>query len=204
MGAVAAWYPNPRVRLVGLISDANADRLDFGDPGAGDYFKALELQVQVTPPRTPEAGYSTVTLWHTDGTKDGTPINGSSGESGWGFFFKHEQELTCDGKHVGILRYGRSFDNSALLYEQQASIHYVCKDPPDPFGLSTDLLGIGCNWIDPVSSAARDEYDLEVFHRMPLFRTVDLSFAYQAIINPAFNLEEDQAHVFTMRVRKTF
>jgi len=66
------------------------------------------------------------------------------------------------------------------------------------------MLGIAVNWIDPTIDDARDEYDFEVFYRMPLFPTVDTSFAYQAIIDPAFNPEDDLAHVFSFRLRKTF
>jgi len=204
LGLVTAIYPHPRFRMFGLISDANADRTDFGNINEGDLFTAVEFQAQIAPPQTKDAGYSTLTFWNNPGTANGEPINGSSGLSGWGFFLKHEQELSEDGRHVGILRYGKSFDDSAILYKQQASIHYVQKNPPDPIGLENDMLGIAVNWIDPTIDDARDEYDFEVFYRMPLFPTVDTSFAYQAIIDPAFNPEDDLAHVFSFRLRKTF
>lgn len=203
-GLVGAWYPNPNFRIVGLISDANADRFNTGDVTAGDYFKAIEFQAHLLPPRSEDAGYSTLTFWHSDGTEDGLPINGSSGKKGGGFFLKIEEPLTRDGKNIGILRYGRSFDGAAVLYEEQASIHYVRKDPGDPFGLKNDLLGLAVNWIKPESSEGREEYDFEAFYRMPLAPTLDFSVAYQAIFDPAFNPDIDVSHVFSLRLRKTF
>ncbi len=80
---VGAWHLNERTTLVGLVSDANADRFDFGDIGEGDLFTAAEIHFKVAP-RTPKAGYSKVTLWHTDGTKDGSAINAMTGPSGSG------------------------------------------------------------------------------------------------------------------------
>jgi hypothetical protein len=61
------------------------------------------LQAKVFP-LTQKAGYSKVTFWHNDGTEDGGAINGSTGAEGWGVFIKYEQELTCDGRAVGIGR----------------------------------------------------------------------------------------------------
>lgn len=205
LGFATVLYPHDRFRILGAISDANADRFEDFDLSEvdGETFKALELQAQIVPPKSSDTGYSTFTLWHTDGTSDGQAKNGNTGRPGWGFFIKHEQEFGVDGKNVGILRYGKGFNNAAILYDQQASIHYVRKDPPDPFGISTDLLGVALNWTDPTADV-RDEYDFEIFYRVPLLPTVDASLAYQAIINPAFNAEHDFANVFSFRLRKTF
>ena len=56
-GAVGAWYPTDRTALVGLVSDANADRFDTGDIGAGDFFVGGEFNVKVAP-KTENAGFS--------------------------------------------------------------------------------------------------------------------------------------------------
>jgi hypothetical protein len=204
IGIIGAWYPNSNFRIAALISDANADRFDTFKYSGGEFFKAIEFQAHLLPPRSDDAGYSTLTFWHTDGTEDGLPINGSSGEDGAGVFLKIEEPLTRDGRNIGIFRYGKSFDGAALLYKQQASIHYVRKDPGDPFGLKNDLLGLAVNWIDPEDPTAQEEYDFEAFYRMPLAPTLDLSVAYQAIFDPAFNPDIDVSHVFSLRLRKTF
>jgi hypothetical protein len=62
------------------------------------------------------------------GTDDGNAIKGSTGAEGWGVFIKLEQELTRDGRLVGIGRWGRSYSASAL-YSQLAAGHLVLYDP---------------------------------------------------------------------------
>ena len=54
LGMAAGLFVSDRVNVMGLVSDANANRFDFGDIGEGDYFTAVELQVKVLPlyPRT--------------------------------------------------------------------------------------------------------------------------------------------------------
>ena len=84
LGVAGVWYFNDRSYLLGVFSDANADRQNFGDIGAGDFYKALEFGYKIWP-RTERAGYSKLTIGHTDGTKDGRPVNASLGPSGWGF-----------------------------------------------------------------------------------------------------------------------
>jgi hypothetical protein len=201
-GAVGAWYINDRATLVGLVSDANADRFDRGDIGEGDLFKAVELQFKIAP-RTPKAGYSKLTLWHTDGTKDGVAINGQTGPSGWGAMGKFEQELTADGRAIGILRYGKSFDDSAL-YEQLASAHFLFYDPPGPSQLQNDLIGAAFTWAKATASGARNEGNLEVFYRFPIFPHVDTTLSYQSVFNPAFDRDNDHASVYSLRIKTSF
>ena len=81
-------------------------------------------------------------FWHTDGTSDGQPINGSLGPAGWGFMLKLENELTADGRAVGILRYGESYDGSAL-YRQLAGAHWLLYDPSFFGRINNDLMGVG-------------------------------------------------------------
>jgi hypothetical protein len=45
---VGAWYVNDRATLVGLVSDANADRTGSGDIGEGDFF-ILPLSIGPCP-----------------------------------------------------------------------------------------------------------------------------------------------------------
>jgi hypothetical protein len=205
LGAVGAWYFSDRVALAGLVSDANADRFDFGDIRAGDFFKAVELHVKVAP-RTPKAGYSKLTLWHTDGTEDGLPTNAEAGPSGWGIFLKHEQELTADGRAIGILRYGKCFDDSAV-YDQQAAAHFLLYEPRILTRLKNDLVGVAFNWAQPTtisSSDTRSEYNVEAFYRFPIFPNVDMTLSYQSVINPAFTRDVDHASVFNLRIRTVF
>ena len=200
LGVVGAWYINDRMRLLGIISDANANRQDFGDITAGDFYTAVEFAVKIAP-RTPKAGYSKVTLWHTDSTSDGLPANGHLGPDGWGFFLKHEQELTDDGRAIAVLRYGRSYNESAL-YEWTAGASFLLYEPFGP-GLQNDLFGAAFHWAN-ATPGVRDESNLEIFYRFPLSPRVDVSLSYQSVFTPALDLGIDQANVFSLRLRTTF
>jgi hypothetical protein len=201
-GAVGAWYFHEDAALVGLISDANADRFDWGHIDEGDFFAAAELHVKIAP-QTPNAGFSKLTVWSTDGTQNGNPINGQTGNDGWGFYLKHEQELTQDGRAIGILRYGRSFEKAAL-YEQQFGAHFLLYEPRIMTGLKNDLIGVAFNWADTPVDSARSEYSLEFFYRFPIFPNVDTTFAYQSVFNPALTRELNHASAFSLRLRAAF
>jgi porin len=202
LGIAGGVHLTDRVILGGLVSDANANRFDFGDLGAGDYFKAIELQAKVFP-RTAEAPYSKVTFWHTDGTQDGQPLNGELGPEGWGFYIVHQQELTCDGRAIGILRYGKSFGGSAA-YEQQAGAHFVLNEPRIFSRFKSDAIGTAFNWAKLPVPGTRDEYHFEVFYRFPLFPDVDTTLSYQSVFTPALSRDIDHASVFSVRLRTTF
>ena len=208
LGLAAGRFVNDRVNVMVLVSDANADRFDFGDIDEGDFFTAVELEVKVRP-LSENAGYSKVTFWHNDGTKFGNAINGSTGKEGWGLFIKHEQELTCDGRAIAIGRWGRGFNESAL-YEQLAGAHFLLYDPfcscrytRDEL-IEADVFGAAYNWVQPSEVGARDESNVEFFYRFPLFPLTDMTLSYQAIINPALDLGIDSASVFSLRLRSTF
>ena len=203
LGWVGGWFVNDWLTVAGLISDANADRFDFGDIDEGDFFTAVEFQVKVLP-LTDNAGYSKITIWHNDGNKFGNTINGSTGKEGWGVFIKHEQELTRDGRAVALARWGRSYQDSAI-YDKQAAAHFLLYDPfqtgcHENDLYNADLVGLGYNWVQP-TGVPRDESNVELFYRFPLFPYVDVTFSYQAIINPALDPSNDYGSAFSMRFR---
>jgi carbohydrate-selective porin OprB len=205
LGAVGAWYLSDRATLVGLVSNANADRFNvfgFDEVGEGDVFAAAEFHMKIAP-RTEKAPWSKLTVWHTDGTEDGAGVNAMTGKSGWGFYLLHEQELSADGRAIGIARYGRSYNESAV-YEQQAGVHFLLYDPGFATNLKHDVVGTAFNWARSPEVDTRDEYNLEVFYRFPLFPNVDTSLSYQYVINPAFTTEVDSSSVFSLRFRTVF
>lgn len=206
LGMMAGVRLNERLNVTGVVSDANADRTNFGKLDAGDFFTAVELQAKVLP-LTKQAGYSKVTFWHNDGTRFGTPINGSSGREGWGVFIKHEQELSCDGRVIGIGRWGKSFNQSAA-WEKQAAAHLIVYDPFlsgsfSKMGFNADLLGIAYNLVQP-AGVNRDESNVELLYRFPLFPEVDATLSYQAIFNPALAPDNDFGSAFSLRLRSTW
>lgn len=201
LGIAGAWFINERLKLLGIITDANANRFNWGDISAGDFYKALELGVKIAP-KTAKAGYSKITLWHTDATKNGQAVNGHLGPEGWGFFLKHEQELSSDGRAVGILRYGKSFNESAV-YEQQFGAHFLLNNPTGLTRLQHDLMGVAFNWAQANIPGTKGEYNVEFFYRFPLLPHLDLSLSYQSIIKPALDPENKHASVFGLRLRTT-
>ena len=202
LGVVGVVYPCDRLRILGLVSDANGNRQDWGDITAGDLYKAVEVGFQIAP-KTKKAGYSKITFWHSDGTKDGKPINASTGAEGYGMTVKLDQELTHDGKLVGVVRWGKTWDKAAL-YDDQASVHLLLYDPPGPAGLQHDLLGFAVNYAQASAAGARAEYNVEAFYRVPLFVGVDMTLSYQSVIHPALGPEVNHASVFSLRLRAVF
>ena len=201
-GTIGAWYPNDKLALVALVSDANGDRFDNGDIGEGDMFYAAEMHLKIAP-RTAAAPYSKVTIWHNDGTKDGAPSNGMLGPSGWGYFLVHQQELTNDGRAIGVLRYGKSFDDSAL-YEQQGGVHFLYDEPRMIGSIEHDMVGLALNWAETSIAGSRDEYNFETFYRLPIFPDMDATFSYQYVIDPALTRDIDNSHLFSLRLRAIF
>jgi hypothetical protein len=202
LGIVGAWHFSERFKILGVVSDANGDRYDFGDIGAGDFYTAVEIGAKIAP-RTEKAGFSKLTVWHTDGTEDGQPINANTGLAGWGMTVKLEQELTADGRAVGVLRWGTSWDGAAI-YDNQAAAHLLFYDPPGPARMKNDLVGIAVNWVDSAAEGSREEYNLEVFYRFPLFPGLDTRLSYQYVIDPAFTREFDSSSVFSLGFRTVF
>jgi hypothetical protein len=201
-GAVGALYFSDRFKAIGLISDANGNRFDWGDISAGDFYTAIELAGKIVP-GTGNADFSKLTIWHTDGTKDGKPINASTGKAGWGYSLKYEQELSDDGRAIGILRWGQSFDESAL-YNYQAGANFLLYDPDVIGRIKHDLVGVGLNWVEPSALNSRDEFNGEVFYRFPMFPRVDTTFSYQYVYHPALAPDIDHASVFSFRLRTLF
>jgi hypothetical protein len=205
LGAVAGLALSDRVRIGGVVSDANANRLRWA-VGNGELYKALELQAKVLP-LTEKGVWSKITFWHNDGTSDGLPVNGMTGREGWGIYVIHEQELTCDGRAVAVLRWGKCSNRSAL-FEQQAGACLVLDDPCVPLPrlnhLEDDACGVSFNWVKSSAAGARDEYDLEAFYRFPLFPNSDLSLVYQSIFEPALAPTIDHAAVFSIRLTSSY
>ncbi len=200
LGIAGAWYLNDRIYIGGGVADSNGDRFNWGDIGEGQFYKGVELGVKVNP-LTEKASFSKLLLWHTDGTKDGQPINANTGEAGWGFALVAEQELTYDGRLVLIGRYGRSFEN-ASIYDQQAGVHLLYYDPFGRF--KNDAIGTAFNWVDSTFENTRDEYNWETFYRFPLLPDVDTTLSYQAILDPAFTTDFDFSSVYSLRMTTSF
>lgn len=193
---------NENWSILARISDANADRYDFGAPGAGDYHKGAELQWR----RNKNAVRATtvkVSGWHTDGTKDGKPANVNTGSDGYGFTAFFEHELADDGRPVVIGRYGKSYDGAAI-WDQQVGLSFLLYQPLGPLRFETDVFGAAINSVDSATPGTPRETNYEIFYRFPLFPNVDLTLNYQYIDNPATSTEHNNASAFALRLVTTF
>jgi carbohydrate-selective porin OprB len=201
-GAVGALYFGDRVYLAGGISDANANRYNWGNVSKGDWYTAAELGVKFLP-LTEKATFSKFTIWHTDGTFDGKPINANTGREGWGYSIVLQQELTQDGNLVAVARYGQSF-NGAAIFDRQAGLHLVLYNPFGWFEPDTEAVGAAVNWIDSAFPGTRKEINFEVFYRFPLFPDVETTLSYQYIHHPAFTTAINSANVVSVRMTTSF
>lgn len=200
LGAAIGFYPSERFRFGAVIADAHGDRSNFGDITKGNFFKAAELQAKLFP-LNEDAGFSTLSLWHTDGVDDPEMAKGgSTGEEGWGLFVKHEQQLTKDGDNIAVFRYGRAFDDAAV-YKEQGSVRYIKSN----VALKDDMFGIAASYVKPVyNPMERDEWSIDTFYRVNLFKNVETSVGYQMIFNPAYNSSVDRTSVYSFRITQTF
>jgi porin len=71
-------------------------------------------------------------------------------------------------------------------------------------GRTDDLTGIAFGFAIPRSDSSRDETALEIFHRIQVARTTQLSVGMQLIANPGNALEDETAGVFYARLRTAF
>jgi hypothetical protein len=51
------------------------------------------------------------------------------------------------------------------------------------------------------SAVPRDESNVELFYRFPLFPDLDMTLSYQAVINPALDPNNDFGSAFSLRFR---
>ncbi len=212
-GGAVGFYPQgnskhqPHLQL--YISDQNGNRRNKGDLGEGEFFKGAEIGFRPFP-QTDKAPHWRFSVWHADEQdKQGT-------SEGYGFLTKIEQELSPDGRFIGVLNYGHSWD--AAFARNHLIGRLVIEDPFQFINPSVDLagdrLGIGASWVDPAVSEGRDEYNLEVYYRFPLFPNLDVTFDAQYMIDPALIpiVEDvspetktfDDVFAFTVRFRTTF
>ena len=68
--------------------------------------------------------------------------------------------------------------------------------------------GVAFNWVRPTPTGSRDEYDVEIFYRFPIFPLVDVTLSYQSIFNPVLGSRQRSGlgvlAAFGLRLRTTF
>jgi hypothetical protein len=114
---------------------------------------------------------------------------------------------TCSSRRpnwlVAVFKYGHAYDGSAF-YDSQVSASLLIYEPSFFDSISNDATGISLNWIDPSAEGSRDESNVEVWYRFPLFGGFDTTLSYMAIINPALDHDNDFASVVSLRFVTVF
>ena len=95
------------------------------------------------------------------------------------------------------------YDDSGF-YKHQASVNFLLYDPPPLNRIRNDVIGVAFNWVRPTPTVSRDEYDIELFYRFPLFPQVDVTLSYQSIFQPVLDPDNDHASAFGLRLRTAF
>ena len=107
------------------------------------------------------------------------------------------------GNHwIPFVRAGYADDGGALL-EKSISTGVAYQTVP-----GGNQLGIGFNWGEPMASTwgpdLKDQYTLEVFYRIQLWKQLAITPDVQYIKDPALNPVEDSLWVFGLRARLAF
>ena len=117
--------------------------------------------------------------------------------NGAGFSLSFDQDL--GGGFVPFLRYGIG-DRDVTLVRQSVSGGLGIEGP---FGYPGELIGIGAAWADQSLPGVPDETILELFYRVQLTDTVQLTPMIQVLFNPALS-DKDVVGVFGARLLMTF
>ena len=120
--------------------------------------------------------------------------------NGIGFGAMIEQQVTRDLEVM--IQYGLS-DGSLSPVEQTANIALGCLRP---FGRDDDMMAIAFNWTRPSSEfqpQRREEYLMEMFYRLQLTSSIELTPDLQVLFQPA-NGDSDPVVIFGLRLRTQF
>jgi porin len=152
-----------------------------------DLFSAAELGITPTIPGLGSGSYR-FTGWYRDATENGKPHDG-------GFDLSFDQHINAH--LIPFFRYGFSEGNVAKLNEM------ISTGIGWQGGLITrsDVLGIAMSWGQSSDSRVRDQYVAEIFYRLQVSPDNQVTFGYQAIIDPSSAPDENIVGVFEMRWR---
>lgn len=135
-------------------------------------------------------GHYRITPWH----------NHLSGSDGWGLGLSFDQELGLD-RLVALFRFGigdddvtavQRFVSGGLAFER-------------PFGRKDDAVSLGVAWSDPSpGSGTRKETLLELYYRLALSPSIEITPDLQIVLDPANNAADDTVVVGGVRLHLSF
>lgn len=197
LGAVVGWQVTDQVSVGGCIADANGVETEAGfhTIEAGEFFMAAEVGLTLDIEGAGEGNYR-LTAWRSDEAEDaGLPED-------YGFALSVDQEIGeravpffraswADGDATGVTAVvGGGLGVEGLM------------------GREEDTVGVGVSWGSSTEDDVEDQVVSEVFYRMQLARSVQLTLGAQVIANaPDLESEdgsEETVGVFEARLRITF
>jgi len=174
-------------------ANATGDRNGPGFDQLGDNEVFSILEVGFDPHiKGHGVGNYDLSLWHADAQDDaGLP-------SGNGVALSADQEFNDSfavfiraGVNSGGVKDTRGYAGAgAVLLE--------------PFDRRNDSFGVGLSWGQPDNRALRDQYAGEVYYRVQLTPTTQITPSVQLFIDPALNPDEDAIAVLSLRARVAF
>jgi hypothetical protein len=190
LGVNVAYRPVETWYLTGGVHDANGSATagSFDALGEGQFASIGELGWTPTLSELGRGNYR-LTLWYSDASREhGTGV-------GKGFALSFDQAFGAE--LVAFMRYAWA-DGDARGADQALAGGIAFTRP---FGRENDLVGLGLGWSEPSAAAMNEEVVAEVFYRLQLTQSQQLSVGWQAYITPAFNPDEDIVNVFSVRWR---
>ena len=198
LGAYLNAMLSDDIYLMAGLADSNSDSTDpfngfdtfFNDH---EFFTTIELGLVTSRDRF-YLDNTHITLWHAD-EREEAGVN-----SGWGASFSYSHSF--DEKWMPFLRGGYADEGGTLLQKSLSTgLGYH-------WGKNNSLLGFGLNWGQPnedtFGPGLDDQFTVELFSRLQVTQSFQLTPDIQYIKNPALNPKEDQSWVFGLRGRVYF
>lgn len=197
LGGVLGWQVTERITVGGCIADANGVETEAGfhTIEAGEFFMAAEVGLALDIAGAGEGNYR-LTAWRSDEAED------AELPEDYGFALSVDQEIGeravpffraswSDGDATGVSAVvGGGLGVEGLM------------------GREEDTVGVGVSWGASTEDDVEDQVVSEVFYRMQLARSVQLTFGAQVIANaPDLESEDggqDTVGVFEARLRIAF
>lgn len=197
LGGVLGWKVTERISVGGCVADANGVETEAGfhTIEAGEFFLAAEVGLALDIEGAGEGNYR-LTAWRSDEAED------AELPEDYGFALSVDQEIGeravpffraswSDGDATGVSAVvGGGLGVEGLM------------------GREEDTVGVGVSWDSSTDEDVEDQVVSEVFYRMQLARSVQLTFGAQVIANaPDLESEdggEETVGVFEARLRITF
>ena len=190
IGINVAYRPDKAWYFTGGIHDANGSGTagNFGTLDEGQFAYVAEFGWTPDIPSLGRGNYR-FTPWYSDASsKRGTGV-------GKGIALSFDQSV--GEELVAFMRYAWA-DGDARGADQTLSGGIA---HTRPFGRYGDLVGFGLGWSDPSVPSLNEEFVTEVFYRLQVTRTQQLSVGWQAYFTPAFDPGDDITNVFSIRWR---